>query len=537
MTRNKKETQDLKSWVKSKKHRKQIFRIITSNFFSRCHNLTYLSWWIANLGVVPLFLFSALRFDPADLAFAFLLLLVTAVLETILPLLYQSTKNLKISNSSKYLHGSGLNVKRLILSSVLLSGFSLSGLAEELSPSKNKEDLVMAIGEHRQFTPSQVHHFALTNRQVLTPTFSPKKGLIIRAKSQGFSELILWDPQGLKKVYAVNIINKRDQQQMLNVIGEAESLGLRALQNASGISFYGHVFELKNYQRLVYLKKKFPELELDIELSKELKHILLEKTYQLFYEQFIDQAKCIFEQHILACQIPPGHPEIKKIRSSLEKNYLITFREIVPIPLGQNLKIKLKIIQIERSDGREINLGLNQLNARLEDVFYHGIAPLIEKNQIMLRQYDAKIETLAEPQLILQLDQEAKITLGAEMPYPQHSDTGNVISTQWKFSGLQVTLKCQHVNGKLILTYQTELSATATSSSGAIAGNSQLSQASIELDRPLELFDVALKGDELRQQSIPLLGDIPFLGKIFSSHELVTVNKRIIALAEVKLND
>ena len=537
MTRNKKETQDLKSWVKSKKHRKQILRIITSDFFSRCHHLTYLSWWIANLGVVPLFLFSALRFDPADLAFAFLLLLVTAVLETILPLLYQSTKNLKISNSSKYLHGSWPNVKRLILSALLLGGFSLSAMAEESSLTKNKEDLVMAIGEHRQFTPAQVHHFALTNRQVLVPTFSPKKGLIIRAKTQGFSELILWDQQGRKQVFAVNIINKRDQQQMLNVISEAESLGLKALQNASGITFSGAVTELRHYQRLVDLKKKFPELELDLELSKELKHLILEKAYHLFYEHFIDQAQCTFEQHKLDCQIPPGHPAIKNIKSMLENNFLITLREIAPIPLGQNLKIKLKIIQIERSDGREINFGLNQLNARLEDVFNHGIAPLIEKNQIMLRQYDAKIETLAEPQLLLHLDQEAKITLGAEIPYSQHNETGSVISTQWKFSGLQVKLKCQHVNGKLILTYQTELSSTAASSNGSIAGNSQLSQASIELDRPLELFDVALKGDELRQQSIPLLGDIPFLGKIFSSHELVTINKRIIALAEVKLND
>jgi hypothetical protein len=57
------------------------------------------SKWIANLGVVPLFLLAAFLFAPAFFAFLNLLFVVTHVLETIGKLLYNRDHNRRINTN------------------------------------------------------------------------------------------------------------------------------------------------------------------------------------------------------------------------------------------------------------------------------------------------------------------------------------------------------------------------------------------------------------------------------------------------------
>lgn len=493
----------------------------------------YLSWWIGNFGVVPLFLFSALRFAPHDLDFAFLLFEVTAVLETIFPLLYQSTNSLKKFNSSKYLHGFCAFVKRLIripllfFCSFLLLSFPLHASSEQ------REEMSLAIGEHRQFSPQEVKSFAVTNRQVLQPTFSSKKGLIIRGKAQGFSELIIWPVSGAKLVYSIHVQSKQRQLEQVKLMTLAQNLGLKYKAAADYSLMEGTINRFEDYQLLAGIKQKTTNLLLRVNYSIELKRQILEKVYLQFYDHYIDQVSCQFENEDLICRMPQGHPRFAEIKKNLEQSFWLKIDEIPVMPLGQNLKIKLKIIQIERADGRELDFGLSQLGASVSDVFNKGVTSLIENNKILLADHHASIETLAEPQILIQIDKVATIKLGNEIPFAQNSANGLTTHTQWKFAGLNIKILCQQLNDKIYLHYRTELSSATPTESGAISGNGQHSQVSLTLGQPIELFDLSLKTDGSNDDSIPLLGNIPILGHLFRSSTKKQVHKRIIALAEV----
>ena len=84
-----------------------------------------LSRWIENLGVVPLFLFSAFLFEPIFLSLFLLLFLVTAVFETIFSLLsyhnrdWENDLSLTTLLNLSYLPIDKLNVKILFISGSL----------------------------------------------------------------------------------------------------------------------------------------------------------------------------------------------------------------------------------------------------------------------------------------------------------------------------------------------------------------------------------------------------------------------------------
>lgn len=513
---NKKKTQGLKPWV---------------ILFFKSKLEYYLSWWIANLGVVPLFLFSALRLAPLALAFDFLLLLVTAVLETILPLLYRSTNSLKLTNSLNFLPLVWPNVKKLMTLALFFPLFAVQ--AEVLA----KQELILAIGEHRQFAANEVKQFAVTNRQVIMPRFTSKEGLIIKGKMQGFSELIIWSEKGEKRVFSITVLNKREQRQIQWAVGQIQEMGLETKQSGESISVFGIIHTEVAYKQLFKLKKTLPQLQLFVELDSKLETVILGKIYAHFYVNFIDSIKCDRDYLTFVCQVESDNTTVDSPLKKLQEDYIISMVTLPVIPPGQNLKLKIKIIQIEKSDGSEINLGLDQLNAKLKDVIDFGLAPLIEANELLLRKYQLKIESLAEPQMLIQLGQEAKVTLGTEIPFHSQSEQGERVVTNWKFTGLELKIICKMLNGKIIAEYQTNLSSANSTQDGSINGNGQHSQVAIELGTPLELFDISLKGTQEREQYIPLLGEIPFFGRLFKSTNETSVHKKIIAIAEVKFDD
>lgn len=492
--------------------------------------MNYLSWWIANLGVVPLFLFAALRLVPLDLTFAFLLLLVTAVLETILPLLYRSTNSLKKINNLSYLPLIRKKVKILIILPSLFLSFNAQGA--ELP----KQELLLTPGEHRQFAAKQVRQFAITNRDVLSAKYSNKNGLLIKAKSQGHSEVIIWDTNGRKQTYSITILGAKRQQKWQSTLEQLKQMGLHSTHQEHQVEITGELNSLLPFQYVVEQTKTFPEFSWKVILGPELKNKILEDVYHQFYDQFIDSISCKIEFLNIICQVEEGHPSIEGLKQSLEKKYGLQLYTYPSIPKFQNIKVKMKLIQMERSDGDAINFGLNRLNAKLKDILDRGLTPLIEENQVLLEKYQIKMESLAEPELILQLDQETKITLGKELPYFAQSVSGERVVTDWKFTGLSISLKCQNINGKLVMSYSTKLSSTPQQD-GPISGNGQQSRVSLELDSPIQLFDLSLKGSEEEESGIPLLGDIPFVGRIFRSTKTHALHKKIIAIMEVSTHD
>lgn len=175
-----KTTQIKKEQLKVAQARKNIYYLNFANYF----------WWIANLGVVPLFLFAAFLFCPAFFFLLTLLFLVTFVLDTIIQPLFGLRKpfNLRIR-------------QYLLPGLLLLVNFNSSTALEKDS---NVEDLraidysrriITRIGETKILKLPNLQNFSVSQPDIANGKYIPnKKILVLKGVKLGISQILVWNP-------------------------------------------------------------------------------------------------------------------------------------------------------------------------------------------------------------------------------------------------------------------------------------------------------------------------------------------------------
>jgi type II secretory pathway component HofQ len=186
---------------------------------------------------------------------------------------------------------------------------------------------------------------------------------------------------------------------------------------------------------------------------------------------------------------------------------------------------------MEQMDGRQINLGLSQLNTRLGDLFQTGISSVITNNELVLKENNIQLSSLAEPEAIVQSGQEVSLDIGSDIPYASSSLHG-AAQTQWKFAGLKIKVKLVRRGNALRVSYSTSF--TRPSQGQTISGNRESSTLMVPLNIPLQLFQVSFQTLGEQKQNIPILGSIPILGKIFSSTGSQANYKNITGVLQIE---
>ena len=169
-----------------------------------------------------------------------------------------------------------------------------------------------------------------------------------------------------------------------------------------------------------------------------------------------------------------------------------------------------------------------------------------------LRQ-DNLLQILAEPNLLTQSGKEASFLAGGEFPFPivQASTAGQAITILFKEFGVRLTFTpTLTLDGKIHLKVQPEVSALDFSNALTISGflipalSTRRVQTEMELEDGQSFAIAGLVDDRLTEtlQKIPVLGDIPILGKLFQSRSfrksktelLILVTPRIVKPAPIE---
>lgn len=77
-----------------------------------------------------------------------------------------------------------------------------------------------------------------------------------------------------------------------------------------------------------------------------------------------------------------ANPEFLKQLASF---YRVSFIQQDSRLRHKNYRLKLKLVQLERMDGKEIHMGLDKLSANVADLFANGIRSMIDKNIVFLQ--------------------------------------------------------------------------------------------------------------------------------------------------------
>lgn len=455
----------------------------------------------ANLGVVPLFLLAAFLFAPAALCLALRRFSVTAVLEAMI---------ISLSKSQSLVFLKLLNVT---IGLVFVKGLLLLPAAAfaQTSPS----DLVLAKGEQKELSFSGLKKFSVGNPEVISYKLQPKTGkLLVKGKRVGFTDIIIWTKAG-KETLSLYVLSKQKFLKTFQLADALKNLNLSIDIKGPIMTASGTVTEFSDYLYLQKIKGQFQEqVFFKINLDPGLRNHIIGQIYKKLYANGFSSISCQADWLDLLCFYEGTNNQ--NLLKQLSTFYRVSFIEQDSRLRHKNYRLKLKLIQLEKMDGQEINIGLDKLQTSVGNLFEFGIRRLIDDNLIFLTRSNMDLSTLAEPELVVNLNTPQTIEIGSQIPYQNIAQQGATVIApiDWRFAGLRIKTKVTESYGKLLLDYETEFSRPVQQ---AISGSKEISSALLEVGVPMKIFQIGFQTTSNSQQGIPLISEIPILKHLFES--------------------
>lgn len=523
-----------------KKGRSKSFGPLLKNYFAFGAALAFgaASKWIANFGVVPLFLLAAFLLAPAFFAFLNLLFSVTHVLETIGQLLYNRYIRDGINSNILILYrNQKFKPYFLPIFNPCVKGiFSFLFLIPTLSWSS---DFILSRGQSMELQLPRMEKFNIGNKDVLSYRFNENnKTLLIRGSKLGTSEILVWEKGESRPLsHQVSVISKVQEVKFLHLAQLLSALELTSKVVPPHLKVSGELKTLSQYQQYKKIQSAQEAVILDeTTLASSLKKDIFAEIYQVFFSSYKDSINCQAHTSVITCFYSSSDGPLDALKKHLSGKYQIDFVEINEQKLQKNYSFKLKLIQIEQLDGEELRLGLEQLSSSLGELLHVPINRIVEKNSVLLANKKVQVSTLAEPVGIIRPQTPAEFQVGADIPYSVTSKDG-VTNTEWQFAGLKVLLKLENFGEKLKIDYETSLSRPSDQNDGAISGNKNKSSLTLNLNEAIQLFQITLKTEANTTERFPFISRIPILGELFKSKSSQNNYKMITAILEVQENE
>lgn len=461
--------------------------------------------WIANLGVVPLLRLAAFLFAPAALWCALRRFSVTAVLEAMI---------ISSRNSLKFLNLKLLNVTRCFFVVKVFLVLQCAAFAQN-SPSVSPSDVILAKGEQKELSFESLKNFSVGNPEVISYKFIAKSGkLLIKGKKVGFTDLVIWKKTG-KEIISIYVLSKQKFLKTFQLADALKNLNLAIDIKGPIMTASGVLSDFSDYLYLQKIKGQFQEqVFFKITLDPKLRNHIIGQIYKKLYANGFSSVTCQADWLDILCFYEGAtNAEFLKQISSF---YRVSFIQQDSRLRHRNYRLKLKLIQLERMDGKEIHMGLDKIQTKVSDLFSHGIRSLIDNNMVFLQKSQMDLSSLAEPEMVVNLNTPQLVEIGSQIPYQNIGTQGSTVIApiDWRFAGLKIKTKITESYGKLLLDYETEFSRPVDQ---AISGSKEVSSALLEIGVPMKIFQIGFQTTTKSRQGIPLISDIPVLKHLFES--------------------
>lgn len=277
----------------------------------------------------------------------------------------------------------------------------------------------------------------------------------------------------------------------------------------------GTLSDFADYLYLQKIKGQFQEqVFFKITLDSKLRNHIVGQVYKKLYANGFSSVSCQADWLDIMCFYEGQNNEA--LLKQLASFYRVSFIQQDSRMKHKNYRLKLKLVQLERMDGREIHLGLDKLQASVKDLFENGIRTLIDNNIVFLTQSQMDLSSLAEPEMIVNLNTPQVIEIGAQIPYQNISTQGSTVIApiDWRFAGLRIKTKITESYGKLLVDYESEFTRPIDQT---ISGSKEVSSVLLEIGQPLKIFQIGFQTTSKSRQGIPFISDIPILKHLFES--------------------
>jgi hypothetical protein len=376
-------------------------------------------------------------------------------------------------------------------------------------------DIILSKGEQKEIDLKGLKNFSVGNPEVISYKFLAKTGkLLVKGKKVGFTDLVVWTKKG-KEIFSLYVLSKQKFLKTFQLAEALKNLELSIDIKGPVMTASGILSDFGDYLYLQKIKGQFQDqVFFKINLDPKLRNHIIAQIYKKLYSNGFSHVNCQTDWMDVMCFYEGEKND--HLLKQLATFYRVSFVQQDSRLKHKNYRLKLKLIQLEQMDGREIHLGLDKLKSSISDLFEFGIKKLIDDNFVFLTQSKMDLSTLAEPELVVNLNTPQLTEIGSQIPYQNINTQGaNVIAPiDWKFAGLRIKTKLTESYGKILLDYETEFSRPVDQ---AISGSKETSSALLEIGEPLKIFQIGFQTTSKGRQGIPLISNIPILKHLFES--------------------
>lgn len=455
--------------------------------------------WIANLGVVPLFSFAFFLLAPAFFFFNFLLILVCVVFEDIF---YSLSSIFNIFNRDIFLS----RIPPLVKIFLILLLCPQKGITKE-------HDHFLAKGEQIELSIEKLKTFSVGNKEVIKYKYLPRKNkILIKAKSMGFSDIIIWNQHGKKQTHNLYITSKKEQLKRMEFAQVLNSTGLHLKYAGNILYVEGTIKTLSEYLLIKNLEgQKQKNTIFNLDLDQELKNIIIAKIYEEFYSSDYRFISCFAITTQINCEYETN-TENNHLLKKYQQTYRINFTNLMTKKTTSNYVLELKVLSTEKNQQYVRNTGINKIESDLMQLINENQFQLAT-GDILLQDENLSSKIIASPKFNLILDSPFNYQIGGEIPYSNKNKEKEII--EWKFAGLKISGQIKMKKGKILLKYNSLLTTGNQTGINGPKGNSSIY---LIPNKNYHLYSIELNNYQSSAMSTPWINKIPILKNLFSSN-------------------
>lgn len=402
----------------------------------------------------------------------------------------------------------------------------------------------LGIGEQKSIPVESGTKFSVGNPEVIKVKATQISGgrsiLLVKGKSQGFSDLVLIGTNAKPQTISFRVVTKlqraaaKENESLVSETGQMQMSGgtwllkgkVKSLEDWNS----SKALEEKSGGKIENLLRIHPleRLKAEQEIRRRLKRIGA-KDFEVF--------------GVGSSVIVRGNAADTQEKELIEQVSREVFRSVrtdvvVPFERARSLRFHAKILELLNSDAKSLGLDWSntipsviQLGKNFSGANFQFDAAL----RVLEKRGRARV--LSQPQLYLNEKGFAELKVGGEIPIPIKTRAySNVI---WKPFGLMLRLEVPGMSrSKTRAKILVEMSGLDPSNSVEGIPGLRVSKmettVDLELGRPVLLSGLMESRESRNLSLLPALGDIPVLGELFRSREFQENRSELVIWLEAK---
>ena len=421
---------------------------------------------------------------------------------------------------------------------VVLERFSSSGISHlRLNHLGGPQVLPMLVGKSLLLkSPKSLTRVSVTDPEIASAIIVTPQQVLLHSKLPGNVTLLLWDED--ENTHSFELQVEFDLHALQQTVGRVfPEENVRVAQSGSTLVLSGDVSSEKDAEQIVAL--------VQTESKNVVNMLKIEQSDEVLLNVRFAEVNRAAIQNLGITIISTGAANTPGVISTQQNGSVLGNVGAVPRSVQRG------------SDPQAPNLISGGIGNRLEgspSVF--GLSDLLNifvfrpdlNLGLAIRALEQRnlLQILAEPNLLAIDGQEASFLAGGEFPFPvvQGGTDFTAVTIQFKEFGVRLTFT-PHIlkDGKIRLKVAPEVSALDFSNALAISGflvpalSTRRAETEVELRSGQSFAIAGLIDNRLTEiaSKIPVLGDIPFLGKLFRSRALNQTNTELLVMVTPRL--